>query len=72
MLDDDRKRSRDAGAIRVIVYSQKMRHEDAEGKGLEVVKGLASIVERAAGVRGGERKRAPSKRSDIPGELRRR
>jgi hypothetical protein len=32
---------RDAGASRVVVYSQRTRQEDAEGKGLEVVTRLA-------------------------------
>jgi probable F420-dependent oxidoreductase len=44
---DDLKRYRDAGASRIVVYSQKTRQEDAEGKGLEVVKRSAPIVERA-------------------------
>jgi probable F420-dependent oxidoreductase len=47
---DDLKRYRDAGAERVVVYSQKTRQEDADGKGLEVVKRSAPIVERAAHV----------------------
>ena len=44
---DDLKRYRDAGAQRIVVYSQQTRHEDADGKGLEVVKRSAPIVERA-------------------------
>jgi hypothetical protein len=43
----DLKRYRDAGASRIVVYSQRTRQEDAESKGLEVVKRLAPIVERA-------------------------
>ena len=44
---DELKRYRDAGANRIVVYSQQTRQEDADGKGLEVVKRAASIVERA-------------------------
>ena len=44
---DELKRYRDAGASRVVVYSQHTRREDADGKGLEVVKRSAPIVERA-------------------------
>ncbi|HKA52121.1 MAG TPA: LLM class F420-dependent oxidoreductase [Candidatus Binatia bacterium] len=44
---DELKRYRDAGAGRVVVYSQQTRKEDAEGKALEVVKRSAAIVERA-------------------------
>jgi alkanesulfonate monooxygenase SsuD/methylene tetrahydromethanopterin reductase-like flavin-dependent oxidoreductase (luciferase family) len=44
---DELKRYRDAGASRVVVYSQQTRREDAEGKALEVVKRSAPIVERA-------------------------
>ncbi len=44
---DELKRYRDAGANRVVVYSQQTRQEDADGKGLEVVKRSAAIVERA-------------------------
>lgn len=44
---DELKRYRDAGANRVVVYSQQTRQEDADGKGLEVVKRSAPIVERA-------------------------
>jgi probable F420-dependent oxidoreductase len=44
---DELKRYRDAGASRVVVYSQQTRQEDADGKGLEVVKRSAAIVERA-------------------------
>jgi hypothetical protein len=44
---DDLKRYRDAGAQRIVVYSQQTRQEDADGKGLEVVTRSAPIVERA-------------------------
>ena len=44
---DDLKRYRDAGASRIVVYSQQTRQEDADGKVLEVVKRLAAVVERA-------------------------
>ncbi len=44
---NDLKRYRDAGAQRIVVYSQQTRQDDADGKGLEVVKRSASIVERA-------------------------
>jgi alkanesulfonate monooxygenase SsuD/methylene tetrahydromethanopterin reductase-like flavin-dependent oxidoreductase (luciferase family) len=44
---DDLKRYRDAGASRVVVYSQQTRQDDADGKALEVVKRLAAVVERA-------------------------
>jgi len=47
---DELKRYRDAGASRVVVYSQKTRKEDAEGKALEVVKRSAPIVERAQNI----------------------
>jgi probable F420-dependent oxidoreductase len=43
---DDLKRYRDAGASRIVVYSQQTRQEDADGKALEVVKRSAVIVER--------------------------
>jgi len=43
---DDLKRYRDAGASRIVVYSQQTRNEDADGKALEVVKRLAPVVER--------------------------
>lgn len=43
---DDLKRYRDAGASRVVVYSQQTRQDDADGKALENVKRLATIVER--------------------------
>jgi probable F420-dependent oxidoreductase len=43
---DDLKRYRDAGASRVVVYSQQTRQDDADGKALEVVKRLAVVVER--------------------------
>jgi hypothetical protein len=44
---DDLKRYRDAGAQRVIVFSQQLGSEAADGKALEIVKRLAPIVERA-------------------------
>ena len=44
---DDLKRYRDAGASRIVVYSQQTRQDDADGKALEVVKRLAAVVERA-------------------------
>lgn len=44
---DELKRYRDAGASRVVVYSRRTRQEDADGKGLEVVRRSAPIVERA-------------------------
>lgn len=44
---DELKRYRDAGAKRVVVYSQQTRQDDADGKALETVKRLAGIVERA-------------------------
>ena len=44
---DDLKRYRDAGASRIVVYSQQTRQEDADGKALEVIKRSAAIVERA-------------------------
>jgi probable F420-dependent oxidoreductase len=43
---DDLKRYRDAGANRIVVYSQQTRQEDADGKALEVVKRSSVIVER--------------------------
>jgi len=43
---DDLKRYRDAGAHRIVVYSQQTRQDDADGKALEVVKRLSVIVER--------------------------
>jgi len=43
---DDLKRYRDAGASRVVVYSQQTRQDDADGKALETVKRLATVVER--------------------------
>jgi probable F420-dependent oxidoreductase len=43
---DELKRYRDAGAHRIVVYSQQTRQEDADGKALEVVKRSAVIVER--------------------------
>jgi len=44
---DDLKRYRDAGANRIVVYSQQTRQDDADGQALQVVKRLAPIVERA-------------------------
>lgn len=44
---DDLKRYRDAGANRIVVYSQQTRQDDADGKALDVVKRSAAIVERA-------------------------
>ena len=44
---DDLKRYRDAGAQRIVLYSQQTRQEDADGKGLKVVTRSAPIVERA-------------------------
>jgi probable F420-dependent oxidoreductase len=44
---DDLKRYRDAGASRIVVYSQQTRQDDADGKALEVVQRLAAVVERA-------------------------
>ncbi len=44
---DDFKRYRDAGAQRVILFSQKQGSEGADGKSLEIVNRLAPIVERA-------------------------
>jgi len=44
---DDLKRYRDAGAGRVVVFSQQMGTEAADGKALELVKRLAPVVERA-------------------------
>lgn len=41
------KRYRDAGASRVIVFSQQMGVEAADGKALEIVKRMATVVERA-------------------------
>jgi hypothetical protein len=43
---DDLKRYRDAGAHRIVVYSQQTRQEDADGKALEVIKRSSVIVER--------------------------
>lgn len=43
---DDLKRYRDAGAHRVVLYSQQTRQEDADGKAMEVVKRLSVVVER--------------------------
>ncbi len=44
---DDLKRYRDAGASRIVVFSQQMGVDAADGKALEIVKRLAPIVERA-------------------------
>lgn len=44
---DDLKRYRDAGASRIVIYSQQTRQDDADGQALQVVKRLAPIVERA-------------------------
>ncbi|MBI3303147.1 MAG: LLM class F420-dependent oxidoreductase [Deltaproteobacteria bacterium] len=44
---DELKRYRDAGASRVIVFSQRLGTEAADGKALEIVKRLAPVVERA-------------------------
>jgi probable F420-dependent oxidoreductase len=47
---DDLKRYRDAGANRVLVFSQRLGSEAADGRALEIVKRLAPVVERAQGV----------------------
>jgi hypothetical protein len=44
---DDLKRYRDAGASRVVVFSQQIGKDAADGKALEIVKRLAPVVERA-------------------------
>jgi len=44
---EELKRYRDAGASRVIVFSQQMGTEAADGKALALVKQLAPVVERA-------------------------
>ena len=44
---DDLKRYRDAGASRVVVFSQQMGTDAADGKALELVKRFAPVVERA-------------------------
>jgi hypothetical protein len=44
---DDLKRYRDAGAKRIVVYSQRTRQDNADGKALETVKRSAVTVERA-------------------------
>jgi len=44
---DELKRYRDAGAKRVLVFSQRLGSEAADGKALEIVKRLAPVVERA-------------------------
>ncbi len=43
---DDLKRYRDAGAQRVIVFSQRMGTEIADGKGMEWITRVAPVVER--------------------------
>jgi probable F420-dependent oxidoreductase len=43
---DDLQRYRDAGASRVLVFSQQMGVEASDGKALELVKRLAPVVER--------------------------
>ncbi len=43
---DDLKRYRDAGANRVLVFSQQMGTEASDGKALEIVRRLAPVVER--------------------------
>ena len=43
---DDLKRYRDAGAERVIVFSQRMGSEIADGKGMEWINRVAPVVER--------------------------
>jgi probable F420-dependent oxidoreductase len=48
---DELKRYQDAGASRVIVFSQQMGTEAADGRALELVKRLAPVVERAQKVR---------------------
>ena len=47
---DDLKRYRDAGAERVIVFSQRMGSEIADGKGMEWINRVAPVVERGQGV----------------------
>ncbi|MEW6299931.1 MAG: LLM class F420-dependent oxidoreductase [Thermodesulfobacteriota bacterium] len=44
---DELKRYQEAGASRIIVFSQRMGTEAADGKGLELVKRFAPVVERA-------------------------
>jgi hypothetical protein len=44
---NDLKRYRDAGASRVVVFSQQMGTEAADGKALALVKRLAPVVEQA-------------------------
>ena len=44
---EELKRYRDAGASRVIVFSQQMGTEAADGKALALIKQLAPVVERA-------------------------
>ena len=43
---DDLKRYRDAGASRILVFSQQMGTEASAGKALEIVRRLAPVVER--------------------------
>ena len=47
---DDLKRYRDAGAQRVIVFSQRMGSEIADGKGMEWINRVARVVEYAQSV----------------------
>ena len=44
---DELKRYRDAGAQRVVLFSQRIGSEAADGKALEIIKRLAPIVELA-------------------------
>jgi len=44
---DDLKRYRDAGANRVVLFSQRIGSEAADGKALEIIKRLAPVVELA-------------------------
>lgn len=47
---DDLKQYRDAGASRVIVFSQPIAIEMADGRALELIRRFAAVVERAQGV----------------------
>jgi alkanesulfonate monooxygenase SsuD/methylene tetrahydromethanopterin reductase-like flavin-dependent oxidoreductase (luciferase family) len=47
---DDLKRYRDAGAERVIVFSQRMGAEIADGKGMKWITRVAAVVERGQNV----------------------
>ena len=47
LSEDKLKQYRDAGAIRVVLFSQPMATEIANGKGLEWIKRNAPVVERA-------------------------